>query len=383
MNLSTELTKCYKLPWSESDNPNGWIEPISYCNIYCPGCYRGSEQKGVSEEPLSLEVVEKQIDWLIANRNIHTLSIAGGEPTLYPFLKETIAYANKKKLRVMLFTNALIMTREWAEELALAGLTQLVIHVDRFQKRADMETISAMQLRQNFVDQLKGIPNLQLGFIQPISASCEQELASLMDFLKLNFSKVNLMIFTIYRNICNSDQPNDLLDNELKITHLLNSIRKFTTVVPTAYLPSVGDAKEPTWLFSQRFGVDGAIFGDVSSSLYKLVHERYRSKNGRSLFVSRSNTVFWSSLLKFSFKNSIFKTIKNYLLHGIKTGNWNKGNLNFQTFLLLRGPMKVNGTWDLCDGCPDRMIYNGKLVPSCILENLKNQKNDTFKNVQI
>lgn len=383
MNLTAELTTCYKLPWSESDNPNGWIEPVSQCNIYCPGCYRGSEQNDAADEPLPLDIVEKQIDWLIANRNIHTLSIAGGEPTLYPYLKETIAYANKKNIRVMLFTNALLMTRAWAEELAQAGLTQLVIHVDRFQKRTDMKSISAIQLRQKFVDQLKGIPNLQLGFIQPISADCEQELAAIMDFLKQNFSAVNLMIFTIYRNICHADQPNEMLDNELKIKHLLAFMRKYSTVVPTAYLASVSDPNEPTWLFSQRFGVDGAIFGDVSSSLYKLVHQRYRSKYGRSLFVSRSNSVFWSSLLKFAFTKSIFKTLKNYVLHGLKTGNWNKGNIHFQTFLLLRGPMKVNGTWDLCEGCPDRMIYHGKFLPSCILENLKNEANETFKNVDI
>jgi len=43
--------------------------------------------------------------------------------------------------------------------------------------------------------------------------------------------------------------------------------------------------------------------------------------------------------------------------------------------------MKVENKWDLCRNCPDRIIYNGKLVPSCILEDLKNKENIEFKTV--
>jgi len=35
------LENTYKLPWKELDNPNGWLEPTTYCNICCLGCYRG------------------------------------------------------------------------------------------------------------------------------------------------------------------------------------------------------------------------------------------------------------------------------------------------------------------------------------------------------
>jgi hypothetical protein len=33
-------------------------------------------------------------------------------------------------------------------------------------------------------------------------------------------------------------------------------------------------------------------------------------------------------------------------------------------------PGFVNGERDLCDACPDAILYNGKLEPSCMLEEI-------------
>ena len=55
----------------------------------------GGEDKS-SHKPVHIELVElkKQIDWFIEKRNIHTLSIAGGEPLLYPSILELVKYAS-------------------------------------------------------------------------------------------------------------------------------------------------------------------------------------------------------------------------------------------------------------------------------------------------
>lgn len=383
MQKSKNILSSYKLPWTESDNPNGWIEPTNTCNIICPGCYRGAEKAGIKTENLSLDELKKQIDWFKKNRNIHTVSIAGGEPTLYPHLRELIAYAAQQNLRTMLFSNGLLLTPELATELAEIGLTQVVIHVDRFQQRPDMKDITAIALRQQFVDRLKNIPNLQLGFIQPISQTCEAEVEALMAFTKKNFSHVNLMVFTIYRNICESSEFKTEIENNMTIPDLLHTIQKYSDIEPAAYLKSLSDSKIPTWLFTQQMGINDVILGNVSSGLYKLAHQNYRAKNNRHLFISRKNTVKVLSLFAIIYRLPILKILSNYISHALKTGNWNKGTINFQTFLLLRGPEKQMGKWDLCDGCPDRMIYNGKIVPSCILENIKQKENSNFNDAII
>lgn len=383
MTIQKEILNSYHLPWTEFDNPNGWIEPLNTCNIVCPGCYRGADKQNQPSEFIELDELKKQIDWFKQNRNVHTISIAGGEPTLYPHLKDLIAYAFKLNIRTMLFTNGVILTREYAVKLVEHGLNQVVIHVDKFQKRPDMTDCTAMELRQKFVDRFKDIPNLQLGFIQPISQGCESELAMLMEFSKKNFSAINLMIFTVYRNICETSEIITEIENNITIADLLTIIRKYVDVKPAAYLNSAGDSNETTWLFTQQIGVDGVIFGNVSSSLFKKAHQSYRQKNKRHIFISRKNTIQMFSLFRFFYKLSVIKIFANFCKYILKTGRTNNSNINFQTFLLLRGPEKQHGKWDLCEGCPDRMIYNGKLVPSCILENIKQKQNNEFEQATI
>ena len=54
-------------------------------------------------------------------------------------------------------------------------------------------------------------------------------------------------------------------------------------------------------------------------------------------------------------------------------------NLNFNGYLVIGKdesvivdpPSLENNKWDLCKGCPDPMIHNGNLVPSCLLERIK------------
>ena len=50
-------------------------------------------------------------------------------------------------------------------------------------------------------------------------------------------------------------------------------------------------------------------------------------------------------------------------------------DITYQVILIIDGPEKINGKWELCDGCPDAMYYKGKLVPSCLLERVKEGEN--------
>lgn len=375
-------SKPYKLPWTELDNPNGWIEPTTYCNIACPGCYRGVDKPDHQPYHLNLDEVKSQIDWFRTKRNVHTISIAGGEPLLYPHIIEVISHAARANLRVMLYTNGVLLDKVMAKKLAEAGLTQVVVHIDRFQSRPDLaKDEHHMALRERFVNIFREIPNLRLGFIQPISADCNGELHSVMDFLERNIDVVNLMVFTLYRNICWSDPLANKLNTDITISDVIENIRKKYSYVPSAYLSSTEDANDTTWLFAQRVGLPGKIFGYFSPSFYSFAHKRYRKKSGKHLFISRVNSLKFSSLLRFFAWGSVSKILINYIKHKPKNSAKNSGSLYFQTLLIIRGPEKRDSKWDLCKGCPDRMIYKGRLVPSCILEDLKRQDLTGYQNV--
>ena len=135
--MEINLTNAYKLPWTKEDNPNGWIEPTTFCQIKCPGCYRGLAEKNPVRVHEKLEKMKSEIDELIVSRNTQTLSIAGGEPLLYPQLDELIAYSTKKGLKTKVYTNGFALTKNRLIELKNSGLTEAIIHLDRFQQRQD------------------------------------------------------------------------------------------------------------------------------------------------------------------------------------------------------------------------------------------------------
>jgi hypothetical protein len=270
-----------------------------------------------------------------------------------------------------------------AIKLANAGLTQVVVHVDRFQTRPDLQNNEHHnELRESFVAMFRDIPQLRLGFIQPISANCNGELHSVMDFLERNIDIVNLMVFTLYRNICWTEKCSKNLNTEITLQKVINQIKEKFDYKPAAYLSSTEDTNDITWLFAQRVGLPGKILGYFSGSFYGFAHKRYRNKNKRHLFISRVNSIKLSHLLRFMVWGSVRKIIFNYLKFKSKGDNVKNGNLFFQTLLIIRGPEKRASKWDLCKGCPDRMIYNGRLVPSCILEDLKANDLSAYREVK-
>lgn len=383
MSDQINLKNIYKLPWTEFDNPNGWIEPTTFCNIKCPGCYRSINSAQHKPEHLDLETLQKQVDWFIKERNIQTISIAGGEPLMYPYLKELISYIAGYKRHIMLYTNGSLLTTDLAKELSNSGLTQLVIHVDKHQERAEYKSLSHRELRKKYVNMLKDISDLRIGFIQPIAANEEHEVADILQFLKENISKVNLMVFTLYRDLCNPAKQTVADSKYLNANDLVTIINKYDSFKPTAYLNSELNSSDITWLFAQRMGATGKILGNMSSSLYKFIHSRYRKKAKRHMFIIRSNSISLFKLMKMLYRISILKVVINYLRNGILGKGWSDGKINFQTLLILKAPDYKDGQWNLCTGCPDRMIYNGKLLPSCILDNIKNNANDNFETVKL
>src|SRR3990167_4676151 len=105
MSNSLNLQNLYKIPWTKNNNPNGWIEPTTYCQLVCPGCYRGLAHPNPLRIHEDIAKLKKEIDTLIKIRKIRILSIAGGEPLLYPQLNDLIAYAHSRGLKSRLVTN--------------------------------------------------------------------------------------------------------------------------------------------------------------------------------------------------------------------------------------------------------------------------------------
>ena len=70
----------YRFPWTLADNAISWLEPTSECNLHCDGCYR-ENRKGAHK---SLDEVKADLDVFQRLRKSDCISIAGGDPLLYP-----------------------------------------------------------------------------------------------------------------------------------------------------------------------------------------------------------------------------------------------------------------------------------------------------------
>ena len=370
------LEKCYQLPWTENDNANGWIEPTTRCNLKCPGCYRGADKDDHVPYTLSLEEVKSQIDWFIKNRNIHTLSISGGEPLLYKYLKEVVEYATSKNIRTMIYTNGLSLTEKKLRILHNAGVTQFLIHADKYQDRADLkEGMSVDDLQQQFCDIFRKVEGSMLGFIQPLStAGYKEDIKRITEISQRNTDVVSQNVFTLYKDVCWVPETKQNISVSLTLKEVVEAFVEIDRFVPATYLPSETDEYDPTWVFGTRIGNKNGKFGYLSPKFMQFTHERYRKRTGKHLFVSRKHNVKMMGMFKFFSFKSVRKILKEYLFS-------KKSPEYFQTVLLLRGPEKKNEQWDLCKSCPDRIIYNERLVPSCILEDLKNNTNENFKKI--
>ncbi|MBN1118627.1 MAG: radical SAM protein, partial [Bacteroidales bacterium] len=196
------LSNCYRLPWREDNNPNGWIEPTTFCQLKCPGCYRGVDKKTHRAEHEDLQKMKSHVDWLISNRNIHTLSIAGGDPMVYPFLEELISYAAHKNLRTMVYTNGVDLDEARLFKLKSAGVTQIVIHIDIYQGRKNCATEEqADALREEFCNLFRKVKGVNLGFIQPLSRETLADISKSNAFFVRNRDVINLVVYTLYREI--------------------------------------------------------------------------------------------------------------------------------------------------------------------------------------
>ena len=92
------------LAWTAETGPHLVLEVGQACNITCNGCY-----KLKSEDVKPLEQILDDVDLALAKRCVHTVSIAGAEPTLHPRLCDVVRSLHERKLRTAVISNGLAL----------------------------------------------------------------------------------------------------------------------------------------------------------------------------------------------------------------------------------------------------------------------------------
>ncbi len=356
--------KAYLLPWTDFDNPNAWIEPTGVCQLKCPGCYRGLDKTSPAFNHRSLEDMKREVDSFIEKRNVQTISIAGGEPLLYPKIFELIKYITNSGLKSILYTNGIALNFDVLNKLKKSGLTIAVLHIDRFQnisgRKTDDQVLSTKNEYCHLFREVKGV---NLGFIQPINKENLDNLSQQYNFYLKNYDIVSLVVFTIYRELVSDNE--EFIENYVKPKDVAEKLIDFGWE-PCSYLNSTIKEVGPSWIFSISAFNNNRLLGFFSGNWHKKVHSRYRKYKKKHLFITKKNYFsFNKNLLFFYFSKLSFKIIFNFFK------NFLKGKTYIQTTLIIKPPEKINKSWSKCDGCPDAMYYKKKLIPSCLFEKIK------------
>ncbi len=164
------------------------VEVTESCNLNCIWCYANSNQ--VVKRPRRHMPLErlKTLLRMLADIGVKQITYSGGEPTLYPHIKEAVSLAKDMGFVVHMNTNGFIFTREFARELKARGLSQIQTNIDSINPRKH--------------DYIRGVPGSFERAVKALRNACEVGITPVSQTVltKLNESEI-FAIFTLARKL--------------------------------------------------------------------------------------------------------------------------------------------------------------------------------------
>ena len=382
----------YRLPWTLPDNAISWLEPTSQCNLACDGCYR----ENVTGSHKSLEVVRQELELFQRLRNTDGVSIAGGDPLMHPQVVEIVKMVADMGLKPILNTNGNVLTMELLRELKKAGVYCFTFHVDSKQGRPkwkDKNEVELNELRLQYAQMLAEVGGISCSFNSTVYDDTLQYVPELVDWAAKHIDIVHVMVFILYR----AAVPNLPFDwyaggkkidmdplvysfveqrkIDMKAPEIVAKIReRFPDFTPSAYLNGTEQADSFKWLLSGRLGTTDKIFGYAGSKFMEIMQTFHHLFKGRYLAYARPElTRLGKSMLLLSPLDKPLRQIaKRYIASIFKDPLSIFKRLHYQSVMIIQPvDFMPNGAQSMCDGCPDITVYNGELVWSCRMEELK------------
>ena len=174
----------------------------SRCNLNCKYCFRDASKESIDGE-LSLDEIKRAIDLLYDKFNVRKITLSGGEPT---FLKsndcsdfvELIKHIKKYKtddpktnLRVILITNAILLTEEVAQYM-IGVIDRVTITIDakdnRILENLGRNNLSNTLYFENSISKIKMLSKLgfEIKLHSVVSPINYNDLIELAKYLKSN-----------------------------------------------------------------------------------------------------------------------------------------------------------------------------------------------------
>lgn len=378
----------YRLPWNLSDNAISWLEPTSACNLACDGCYR----ENVSKSHKTLDLVREEVETFKRLRNADGISIAGGDPLMHPDIVEIVRIVAESGTKPIINTNGAPLTMELLRELKKAGVMGFTFHIDSKQGRPkwkDKNELDLNELRLQYAEMLAEVGGISCSFNSTVYDDTLQYVPELVEWAGNHIDIVQVMVFILFRaavpqlpfdwyaggskidreNLHYSEGRTRKVD--LRAPEVVAKIReKFPDFTPSAYLNGTESPDSFKWLLTGRVGTRKRIFGHVGPRFMETMQVGHHLFTGRYLAYAKPKlTAMGRSMLLFSpLDKGVRSTAWAYLKNPLNLFK----KLHYQSVMIIQ-PVDFlpNGYQNMCDGCPDMTVWNGELVWSCRLEELK------------
>lgn len=374
----------YRLPWNMTDNAISWLEPTAKCNLYCDGCYRKNENN--SHKPM--DIVNRELDVFTSLRKCDGVSIAGGDPLTHPDVIDIVKSVKERGLKPIINTNGLALTKELLKELKKAGVYGFTFHIDSKQTRPHWKgknEIELNELRYHFASMLAEAGNISCAFNSTVYEDTMHYVPELVKWAQKNIDKVQVMVFILYRAVNNQQvdfylgpkkiDMSELVYNEeveertdIQADEIVEIIRtKYPDFDPCAYLNGSEKPDSFKWLLTGRLGTKDNIYGymgkksmEIIQTMHHVLYDRYLAYSAPKM--TRKGK---SMLLLSPFDKGLRKTFANFFKNPLNIFK----QLHYQSVMIIQ-PVDFleDGRQNMCDGCPDITVWNGKLVWSCRME---------------
>ncbi len=381
----------YRLPWNLADNPIVWAEPTQACNLACDGCYR---QNVRSHKPLA-EVCE-ELETFARLRNFDGVSIAGGDPLCHPDVVDIVRYVKKMGRKPILNTNGLALDRGLLVELKKAGLVGLTFHVDSRQGRPGWKDASETDLnglRLEFAELAASVGDLGCAFNSTVYEDTLLQVPEIVRWAGKHTDIVHTVVFITYRaavlgayDYWSGGEPIDMSKlvyseteerrSDISSNEVVEVIRShFPDFTPAAYLNGTEKPDSFKWLLALRVGSKGRIFGYVGPKFMEAVQSGHHMATGRYLAYSGPKALgAGRSLMVGGLWDRGLRGAASQYARWLASNPLGALRRQHLQAVMVIQPIDIleDGRQNMCDGCPDMTLHDGKLAWSCRLEELRN-----------
>jgi len=382
----------YRLPWNYADNGISWLEPTTECNLRCEGCYR--DPHGVGHK--SLDAVRAELETFKTLRKSDCMSIAGGDPLVYPHIVELVKIVREMGWKPIINTNGLALDALLLKALKRAGAFGFTFHIDTSQKRPKVTAETEVELnalRFRYARMLADEGGLSCSFNATVSEKTVYEIPGLVEWARRHADIVHTMVFILFRSPGLSGDfeyyagGRKIDFNEtyketkwagqkiLMAEDIVEKIREAEPAYePCAYLNGTADPSAFKWLLADRIVFNGETMGYVSPKFMELIQTGYHLFAGKYLSYAhpRSTSRGKSAAFFMGLFDHRMRRIAGNLLNRISREPSHVFRpAHIQSIMIIQPVnMLPDGRQDMCDSCPDITVHDGKLVWSCRLEEM-------------